>query len=204
MTGRLRDDPAADIVKYIEKWDVEQASDLRSIPRDWHFGLLAAIMSTDRECQRSVGGAVYEALTAEAVQALDGRSTRPRIDMDVALGGFLAGRDVGPHLTALRSAVDRASRPEYYRPWGLPQADVIEAIQAGDTPAVEAALAELDEFHREHRASNEHYKIVRREVNFQATAYVALARQRGLRCTYQSEFVPEAVVDDDHYPVGER
>lgn len=92
----------------------------------------------------------------------------------------------------------------FNRAYYLPQATAIEAIGEGDAAAVEAAIEGLLEFHEEFVIGSPDTNVVDEAVAFDACAYLALARQRGLDIAVDSEYVPGALTDDEYYSVNEE
>jgi len=204
LTSRILDNPTTDVAEFIERTDTTHISGLSTSITSWYRALFAAMLSRDRDCHQEVGSALHAALTSEAVARLEGRDSRPRTDLDAAIGGLLTGQDVGSLLQRVRHNIDEGEYPASSRSLLVPQTDIIDGIQQSDVTAVERGIEALDEFQRDHRSqARETHHVVERDLNIEAMAYVAYARQRGLPVTYESDYVPEGVSDDAAYPVGE-
>ena len=151
----------------------------------------------------STAETVHERATEPFIEDLENRSLAHRIDLARALSSYiLANGELETHVETLEANVRDQDKP-----WAvdryLPYARVLRGLDEGDTAAVSAGLDGLLEFHRNRVAGVRDADAVTKAVALDATAMVALARRDGLDISIDHDAIPDAVNDDDHYPIGE-
>ncbi|ELY86923.1 hypothetical protein C485_08402 [Natrinema altunense JCM 12890] len=149
-----------------------------------------------------VAAEVNERATAAFIDDLENRSLAHRIDLARALSSYLLDTGtVEEHATALENAVK-----EQDKPWAvaryLPYVRVLRGLNSTDVSEVKAGIERLLKFHRDHVASARDADAVQKAVALDATAMLALARREGMAITVEDELIPDALNDDEHYPVG--
>lgn len=145
---------------------------------------------------------VLERATEPFVDDLENRTLAHRIDLARALSSYLLDSGmVEEHVTALEDSVRDRDKP-----WAvdryLPYARVLRGLDAGDASEVSAGIEGLLDFHRDHVASAGDADAVQQAVALDATAMLALARREGMAITVDHDAIPDAVNDDEYYPVG--
>lgn len=80
----------------------------------------------------------------------------------------------------------------------LARLSAIETISSQDDSGVEAAVEQLLNIHKTNRSNN--LSDPNSIMSYDATAFVILARQRGLNVQVQSPYIPSALVDYDSGP----
>jgi len=180
--------------KYVDGDDEHaQGKQWKQLQRGLQTGILGRVDATDP------AETALDYASREFVDDLVSRELEPRIDLVRALGRFLAAgeRDV----EKLRARVEQTAghhKEDFNRAYYLPQAAAIEAIDAGDAAAVEDAVDALVDFHAEFVVGAPDTNVVDEAVALDACAYLALAKQYGLDVTVDSEYVPEALIDEEY------
>lgn len=170
--------------------------------RQYQRGLQTAILGQSEN--EEIAEMALENASREFIDDLESRELVPRIDLVRTLGGFLLTNEC--NVTALRDRVEETAghhKEAFNRAYYLPQATAIEAIGERDAAAVAVAIEDLLEFHEEFVIGSPDANVVDEAVAFDACAYLALARQRGLDIAVDSEYVPDALTDDEYYSVDE-
>ncbi|NHX41661.1 MULTISPECIES: Imm49 family immunity protein [Haloarcula] len=188
------------------KWDSKYESEPRSPASlgpwgDYIDGLFAALLA--RQTVDEIAATVYERATEPFVDRLEKREFAHRIDFARALSSLILGNvTVETHLDRLEQNVakhgsdwDQARYVAYTR--------CIRAILAGHSSEAEAGIEALLEFHRDHVASARDADPVQKAVALDGTVMLALARREGVAITVDHERIPDALNDDEYYPVGE-
>jgi len=175
--------------------------------RSWFRSLSSAVMSQDTEMQIQTAEDVYRQITNPEHHELEGRERQARMDSYAGLAALLLGKDLSPHLAAIREHASRHSEDRYpyvweARPYNIPQAKILEGINEVNTQMLTEGLQELNAFHEEYQVGNTDVHRMEREIDFHTTTYVVLARQHGLDVHVDSEYIPDTVYDDEHYPLG--
>jgi len=155
-----------------------------------------------RNDMASTAERVLERATESVIDDLENRSLAHRIDLARALSSYLLDTGtVEEHATALENAVK-----EQDKPWAvaryLPYVRVLRGLNGTDVSEVEAGIEGLLKFHRDHVASARDADAVQKAVALDATAMLALARREGMAITVEDELIPDALNDDEHYPIG--
>lgn len=194
----------------------EERSHAGALPENaWHRALNAAIMTGDKTVTEKTGQRVYNQITQPPVDTLDtlgtldGREEHARIDTDVALAALLADKDTKRHIEAVRSHARAQSARETPLAWegipfNIPHADLIEGLVTSNQAQVEDGIAGLVQFHDDHRRKTPDIHDIEQEIDFTTTAAVVLARSSGHDVEPESEYVPSAIYDPEHYPLGWR
>lgn len=156
------------------------------------------------EIYEEVGDILYSAGTDATLDELDGREKRSRPYLVAAFGALYLRRDDVPrYCQASRGRLDHrpAGGTKVYHRMLI---DLIDAIADGEPQRVTNAIETyLQEYHMEHVVGNDegfHFAI--QAVSLEATAFTALARTRGIGVEIDSEYVPDAIYDEEHYPLG--
>jgi len=163
-------------------------------------GIYSAVLG--QSAVEEVAEEVNERATAAFIDDLENRSLAHRIDLARALSSYLLDTGtVEEHATALENAVK-----EQDKPWAvaryLPYVRVLRGLNGTDVSEVEAGIDGLLEFHRDHVASARDADAVQKAVALDATAMLTLARREGMAITIEDELIPDALNDDEYYPVG--
>lgn len=187
-------------------WDAKyQEEPRRSAQRgpweDYINGMYSAILG--RQDLQEVAKEVYERATAPFVDDLENRELAHRVDLARSLSAHLLGKgEAEKHAAHLEETVQGRDNP-----WALdrylPYVRVIRGLQASSASEVSGGIEGLLDFHRERVASARDADAVQKAVALDATAMLALARREGLNITVDHHAIPDALNDDEHYPVGE-
>lgn len=169
----------------------------------FHEAAVIASAAGDEQIQHDVGDVLFEHGTDPVLDGLGGRDERPRPFYVAAFGAVLCGRDdVGEYCEETRDRVQHKGygRGTFYRLL----VDAIDAIAAADANAATDAIDRyLQDYHAERVDGNdEGFHAVEQRLSREATALIALARTRGVDVRVESGYVPDAIYDDDHYPLG--
>jgi len=173
----------------------------------WFRAVASAVMSDHPQQQSDTGHKVHDQITNPEHNNLEGRDQQTRIDAWAGVAALLSGRDVQPHIADIRThAANRSEKRNPYawesEPFGLPQAKILEGIDTGNPELVSTGLNELSSFHEEYQVEAKDDHRMQREIDFPTTMYVVLARQNGFDIEIDNPHIPEAVFDDESYPVG--
>lgn len=186
------------------KWEAKYEEEPRSpaSPGPWSDyidGLFAALLG--RHDVDSVAETVHGRSTASFVDELDKREFAHQIDLAQSLSGTILGvRSVEQSLKTLEQHVAEngnewdTDRYSAYRRF-------IRGLRADSEPEVSAGIEGLLDFHRDHVASARDADAVQQAVALDGTAMLALARREGMAITVDHDAVPDALNDDEHYPV---
>jgi hypothetical protein len=140
--------------------------------------------------------------TESFIDELENRSLAHRIDLARALSSYLLDTEtVKDHVTALEDDVEERGRPWAVARY-LPYARVLRGLNGNDVATVEAGIDGLLAFHHDHVASARDADAVQKAVALDATAMLALARCEGMAISVDDELIPDAVNDEDYYPIG--
>ncbi|TMT79125.1 hypothetical protein E2L06_20140 [Haloterrigena sp. H1] len=186
------------------KWDSKYEEEPRSpaSPGPWSDyvdGLFAALLA--RQNVEDTTETVYARTTEPFVDELDKREFAHRIDLARSLSSIVLDNDTAEqHLETLEQNVaehgsdwDRARYDAYIR--------FVRGLLADSKSDVLAGIEGLLEFHRDHVASARDADPVQKAVALDATAMLALARCKGMAITVDHEAIPDALNDDEYYPV---
>ena len=92
------------------------------------------------------------------------------------------------------------------KPWATARyLSFVQAIRGLTTQSESKAkrgINDLLEFHEDHIVQAPDSDAVQRAVAIDATAMLALARREGVDITVEHEAIPDALNDDEHYPIG--
>lgn len=163
-------------------------------------GIYSSILG--QAATEEVAEAVHERATASFIDELENRSLAHRIDLARALSSYLLENGtLEKHVTALEDAMEERDKPWAVARY-LPYSQVLRSLNEDDVSDVEAGIQGLLEFHRDHVASARDADAVQKAVALDAAAMLALARREGMAITVDHDAIPDAVNDDEHYPVG--
>jgi hypothetical protein len=169
--------------------------------RDYINAVYCALLG--REDVEEVAETVNDRATEEFVDDLENRSLAHRIDLARALSSYLLDDGtVEEHATALEHAVKERDKPWAVARY-LPYVRALRGLNGTDVSEVETGIEALLEFHRDHVASARDADAVQKAVALDATVMLALARREGVAITVDHERIPDALNDDEYYPVGE-
>lgn len=182
---------------------------------EWLRALQTAIMSGDSSVTDQTGGRVIDQITNppidgdKTIDRLGGREEHARIDTSAALAALLANEETQKHVEAIRSHARAQSAKEVPLAWegvpfNIPHADLIEGLTTDNQTQVRDGIAGLVQFHDDHRRKTPDIHDIEQEIDFTTTTAVVLARSSGHDVEPESEYVPSAISDPDHYPIGWR
>ena len=180
-----------------EKRDLDVAE--MSPWHEYNMGLLAGILA--RADTEAAAHTASERVAEPFVDELDQRELEHRIDLVGMLSGFLIDSESHEaYAETLRRHVDE-NGDDWDRAYYLPHATVLDGIRTGDAAEVTAGITDLVAFHEEFVVGARDANVVDEAVALNACAMLALARGHGLDVSVESEYVPEALADDEYYPV---
>lgn len=164
--------------------------------------LYCAILSRDDVV--SAAETVLERSTASFVDDLENRSLAHRIDLARGLSSYILDTGtVEEHMIALEESVQERDKPWAVARY-LPYAQVLRGLDVGDASEVLTGIEGLLNFHQDHVASARDADVVQKAVALDATAMLALARREGMALTVEHDAIPDALNDDEQYPVGTK
>lgn len=188
--------------KYDAKYQSEPRRSAQLGPWDDYINALYSVILSRGDVE-TTAETVLERATKPFVDELENRALAHRIDLARSLSSHLVDNGtVGEHVTALEDRVrDRDD------PWAvdryLPYARTLRGLEAGDATEVSAGIEGLLDFHRDRVASARDADAVQQAVALDATTILALARREGMDLTVDHDAIPDAVNDDEHYPVDQ-
>jgi hypothetical protein len=195
------------IIDADNKFDAKYGSEPRKSaplgPWDAYVNALyCAILSRDDVV--SVAETVLERSTASFIDDLETRSLAHRIDLARALSSTILDTEtVEEYVVALEDDVR-----EHNNPWAVARyfsyAQALRGFDSDDLSEVSAGINGLLDFHQNHVASARDADVVQKAVALDATAMLALARREGMAITINHEAIPDALNDDEYYPVGKE
>lgn len=162
------------------------------------FSSLLAVEDVEK-----VAEIVFSRTTDEFVDKLEKREFAHDIGLARILSGHLTKKSgVSEHTTQLESNVHNSGGD-----WEIDRysaySTIIRGLQKRSKPQVSSGIENLLTFHREHVIGSPDADLVQKVVATDATAMLALARREGMNLTIEHDAIPDALNDDDHYPVGE-
>jgi hypothetical protein len=198
---------ALEVLKDANLGDVDVDS-LSSSPMlkwyDWQYLAQCSILSGDASSRNNAGEFIYTEANDPVIENLPQRENTPFIDLLRAYGAILLGkRDVGVHCESCLKRIDPTNETSKEYRERAPQAHCLEAIDEHDRQAASDAIEEYLTRIEPLLKSGDHRPIMD-QVNITATALVCCARQQGLDVHVDSEYIPDAVYDEEHYPLGEE
>jgi len=150
-----------------------------------------------------VAETVHERATAAFVDGLENRELAFRVDLARSLGGYLVA---DPSLSESLDAFERRVS-ERGNGWDRDRyhafARTLRGLQAGSAAEVSEGIDDLLMFHQTHLVGGSGVDAVDTAAALDATAMLALARRDGMAITVKDERIPDALNDEEYYPVGE-
>lgn len=197
-----------------EKWAFyvqfsrEDILDLEDNPRVGTFEWLAlvralqtAVLSSDPEVIDHAAIIALEEATNPTLQELPGAEANPRVSAIAALATLLAGDDPSEHLNKLASRLEHADRPHDKTLYPV-MSTIIDGLSNRDAEAVTEGITALESYHEEFTVGSDIAHFTEEAVNIDACAFIVLARRLGMDVQIDSEYVPEGVYDEEHYPLA--
>jgi hypothetical protein len=167
---------------------------------DYIEGLFAALLG--RHDVDGIADTIYNRTDSSFVDNLSKREFAHRIDLARSLSGLILGKtSVGRHLDMLEQYV-ASNGNEWDEARYSAYISFIQALISDTKPEVLDGLKKLLSFHHNHVASAPDADAVQKAVALDATAMLALARREGLAITVEHDAIPDALNDDEHYPIG--
>ncbi|PSP85703.1 hypothetical protein BRC96_01550 [Halobacteriales archaeon QS_6_64_34] len=141
--------------------------------------------------------------TEEFVDELENRDLAFRVDLARSLSAYILA---DPSLSEVLDALERRVN-EHGNDWDYDRyhayARTLRGLQAESESEIAVGIEALLAFHQTHLASGNGVDAVDSAVALDATAMLALARWDGWAITIDHEAIPDALNDDEYYPVGE-
>lgn len=194
------------IVYADEKWESKYREEPRSpaSPGPWEDYVNAIFSSLLAEKNvEKVADIVFSRTTDNIVDELEKREFAHNIGLARILSGHITKKnDISKYTTQLKSNVQDCGGD-----WEIDQysaySAVFRGLQEASKSQVSSGIENLLMFHREHIVGSPDADVVQKAVAIDATAMLALARREGMNLTIEHDAIPDALNDDDHYPVGE-
>ena len=188
-----------------EKWDAKYKQSPRgpASPGPWEDylnGVFSSLLS--RHDTENTSREILDRATNSFVDDLENRRFAHEIGVVRILAGYITeSEDIVDYTTQLESNVQ-----EYGGEWELsrylPYTLVIRGLQAESKSDVSKGISGLLTFHRKHIVESSDADAVQKAVALDATVMLALARLEGMDITVEHEAIPDALNDDEHYPIG--
>lgn len=154
-----------------------------------------------RQDVEDVADTVHERATEEFVDELENRDLAFRVDLVRSLSGYLvADPSLSEFIDALEQRVNEHGN-DWVRDRYHAYARTLRGLQAGSDVEVSAGIEALLKFHQTHLVGGSGVDAVDEAVALDATAMLALARREGMAITIDHEAIPDALNDDEYYPV---
>lgn len=163
-------------------------------------GLQTAILSGDSALIDEATNTAIKEATSPTVDQLPGAEANPRISAIAALASVLNGENPSNHLERLSSRVESADRP-HDKTLYPPMDTIIDGLHRRDDDAVEQGIKALEDYHEEFIVGSDVSHFTEKAVNIDACTFIVLARRFGLDVRVQSKYIPEAVYDEEYYPL---
>jgi len=190
-------------VKHAERND--ETLTVRNIHwRQFHHAAVFAGPTADEATYDLVGRTLYEHATDPSLDDLDGWERAYWPYYIAALGALYCERaEVDDFCRKARCALE-SDRNDWQKTFMRTLLDMVEAIVSGQERAVEDAVDTfLHEHHEEVVVGNsEGFPLPLRRVSAEATSLLTVARTTGVDVHVESEYVPDAIYDDEYYPLG--
>lgn len=172
--------------------------------REFHHAAVFAGPTADEATFDLVGRTLYEHATDPSLDDLDDWERAYWPYYIAGLGALYRERaEVDDFCRKARSALEQ-DRNDWQKTFMRTLLDIVEAIASGQERAVEDAIEMyLHEHHEEVVVGNpEGFPLPFRRVSAEATSFLTVARTTGIDVHVDSGHIPEAVYDEDHYPLG--
>ena len=148
-----------------------------------------------------VADTVHKRATEEFVDELENRDLAFRVDLVRSLSGYIvADPSLSDFVDTLEQRVDERGNDwdhDRYHAY----AQTLRGLQTRSEPKVSAGIDALLTFHQTHLVGGSSVDAVDDAVALDATAMLVLARCKGMAITVDHEAIPDALNDDEYYPV---
>lgn len=164
-------------------------------------GLQTGILSGKRRETDEIAKSVFSEIENPDIHDLSGLDAEPRIHAIGAMAAIMVGDPIEGHLNRLEDSLGNAERSH---DWDLfePQITLINGIRENDVQHVKSGLNALKEYHEEYSIGAGTKHFTEEAVDIYSCTYIVLARTRGLDIRVDSDYVPEGVYDEEHYPLA--
>lgn len=169
--------------------------------RQFHNLAVLGCLTGNRQQQIEIGETLYQHATDTALDKLKNREKRCKPYYIAAFGAlYLQRDDVHDYCKEARSRLPEEPSVSLHQV----MIDAIDAIATGDKQEVSEKIESvLSDYHSVHVVDNrEGFHFTLQTVSREATALITLARRQGIDVHIDSEYIPEAVYDEEHYPLS--